>query len=323
MSPLRKNVIGERYGSLTVIEDGPDQGRRERRVYAICDCGNKVLVRLGGLRSGDSKSCRQGSCARRIKTAWIEEDRGFSSPCWISQYAINESGYANIGVSQTQMRHHRYEYEKVKGKIPDLMTLDHLCKVTNCVNPDHLVPMTHEENARRGGSEFDYSNVPLGPKLEPKYLKGGLWNKVDKGYKSLCHEYVGRRSDGYGKVSIKDDSGKPRGVKFHRYRYLREGNDIPHGMVLDHLCDNKICCNPDHLEPKSNGENLRRSISLRGSKLPWNEVMGLRILTLQCGWTSTYTAEVFGVSAGTVFRINHNLGIYEGLDDQVRSLTTN
>ena len=45
---------------------------------------------------------------------------------------------------------HRKVYEALKGPIPHGLSLDHLCRVRCCVNPDHLEPVTHEENVRRG-----------------------------------------------------------------------------------------------------------------------------------------------------------------------------
>lgn len=45
---------------------------------------------------------------------------------------------------------HRIAYELLVGPIPDGLQLDHLCRVRNCVNPDHLEPVTGQENMRRG-----------------------------------------------------------------------------------------------------------------------------------------------------------------------------
>jgi hypothetical protein len=44
---------------------------------------------------------------------------------------------------------HRFAYEFLVGPIPDGLHLDHLCRVRHCVNPDHLEPVTVEENNRR------------------------------------------------------------------------------------------------------------------------------------------------------------------------------
>ncbi len=45
---------------------------------------------------------------------------------------------------------HRFAYQLIKGPIPEGKELDHLCKNTLCVNPDHLEPVTHRENIMRG-----------------------------------------------------------------------------------------------------------------------------------------------------------------------------
>jgi hypothetical protein len=44
---------------------------------------------------------------------------------------------------------HRLSYEYFIGQIPDGLEIDHLCRNTLCVNPDHLKPVTHIENCRR------------------------------------------------------------------------------------------------------------------------------------------------------------------------------
>lgn len=48
-------------------------------------------------------------------------------------------------------------------------------------------------------------------------------------------------------------------VLAHRYSYTQFVGPIPEGLVLDHLCEVKHCVNPDHLEPVTNYENLRRA----------------------------------------------------------------
>lgn len=62
---------------------------------------------------------------------------------------------------------------------------------------------------------------------------------------------------GYGRVwfSKTDD----RFV--HRVAYEWAIGSIPEGLVLDHLCRNRWCVNPSHLEPVTNGENVLRGYS--------------------------------------------------------------
>lgn len=77
-----------------------------------------------------------------------------ASGCWLWQRAINDKGYgvATIGVwpDRAWRGAHRVVYEELVGPIPDGLQLDHLCRVRHCVNPDHLEPVTIEENILRG-----------------------------------------------------------------------------------------------------------------------------------------------------------------------------
>lgn len=45
---------------------------------------------------------------------------------------------------------HRLAYEGLVGPIPEGLQIDHLCRVRNCVNPEHLEPVTSRENTMRG-----------------------------------------------------------------------------------------------------------------------------------------------------------------------------
>jgi hypothetical protein len=72
--------------------------------------------------------------------------------CWIWIAAINNHGYGVFRLNHKNMLAHRIAYELIKGKIPDGLTLDHLCKNPPCVNPDHLESVTLKENILRGES---------------------------------------------------------------------------------------------------------------------------------------------------------------------------
>ena len=76
-------------------------------------------------------------------------------PCWLWT-AKTTRGYGKIGHgsridgTEGHLSAHRVSYEIHRGPIPDGLEIDHLCRVRKCVNPDHLEPVTHIENIRRG-----------------------------------------------------------------------------------------------------------------------------------------------------------------------------
>ena len=69
--------------------------------------------------------------------------------CWLWKGAIQNKGYGQIRVGKKIKYAHRISYELIKESIPEGMTIDHLCFVTNCVNPLHLEVVTMSENIKR------------------------------------------------------------------------------------------------------------------------------------------------------------------------------
>ena len=54
-------------------------------------------------------------------------------------------------------------------------------------------------------------------------------------------------------------------VSAHRLSYETFVGPIPRGLVVDHRCRRPMCVNPEHLEPVTQKENLRRGVGTRGS----------------------------------------------------------
>ena len=71
-----------------------------------------------------------------------------------------------------------------------------------------------------------------------------------------CWVWLGAKMrNGYGQLVV-------GGVHYaaHRYAYQEMVGAIPAGLDLDHLCRNRACTNPDHLEPVTRSENLLRGL---------------------------------------------------------------
>jgi len=69
-----------------------------------------------------------------------------------------------------------------------------------------------------------------------------------------CWEWAGtRQPSGYGAIYVEG-----RILRTHRVSYELLVGPIPEGLHLDHLCRNKACFNPEHLEPVTHVENMRR-----------------------------------------------------------------
>ena len=69
-------------------------------------------------------------------------------------------------------------------------------------------------------------------------------------------------SDGYARIQWYE-GGKKRAGLVHRVAYETFIGLIPDGLDLDHICRNRACCNPEHLEPVTRLENVRRGAKYR------------------------------------------------------------
>lgn len=135
-------------------------------ICGVQDCDRDIFARdwcqkhyTRWLRHGDPEKTYH----RRADDGWtlldrILDDVDAEGLCWLYTACVDSSGYGRITVDGQGKLAHRLVYEELVGELPEeddeenRLTLDHLCRVRNCVNPDHLEVVTMRENTLRGMS---------------------------------------------------------------------------------------------------------------------------------------------------------------------------
>lgn len=108
----------------------------------------------------------------------VDQDRFWSkvmksenpSGCWFWTGFVNDDGYGWFHRGKRDGVRYGGSVFAVVGKIPDGLTLDHLCRNRSCVNPSHLEPVDGRENTLRGfGPSAENARKPSCPKCGGQY----------------------------------------------------------------------------------------------------------------------------------------------------------
>jgi len=92
--------------------------------------------------------------------------------------------------------------------------------------------------------------------VTPEPLWEAFHARSDRPDDVACWRWLGSfTTHGYGILSQGKRNLAPHRVAFELYRH-----PIPDGLVLDHLCRNRWCVNPWHLEPVTNRTNILRGV---------------------------------------------------------------
>lgn len=104
-----------------------------------------------------------------IMQRWpIEQDPVFG--CWLWAGTVNGKGYGSLRVAGEPREAHWAVYEALRGlKQRPGLVLDHYCRRRRCVNPDHLDPVTPQENRRRifARHRRNLTHCPSGHRILP------------------------------------------------------------------------------------------------------------------------------------------------------------
>jgi hypothetical protein len=109
-----------------------------------------------------------------LERFWARVDK--TDGCWSWMGRKDREGYGRFDAGGQNKLAHRFAYEAMIGEIPRDLTIDHLCRNRECVNPTHMEPVTSEENVRRAASNPGRTHCINGHERTPenRYRRPGL-----------------------------------------------------------------------------------------------------------------------------------------------------
>jgi hypothetical protein len=216
--------------------------------------------------------------------------------CWHWTGKIQRSKgrvFGQFWIKPTNVYATKFSWLIHRGVPPEHHKVYNTCNSECCVNPEHLKCVRSEVRP------WDYYKDKFLSKIK----------KCDSG----CWEWQGfvQKSTGYGNICVNDYP-----ILTHRYAYTVFVGPIPKGLHICHRCDNRQCCNPDHLFAGTVQDNMddcvakgrKKMFALRGEKAPnaklkeW-QVVEIKRLLVKGVWDRSRIADVFGVSPGAIHQI--------------------
>ena len=135
------------------------------------------------------------------------------------------------------------------------------CSIAGCTNKAATAGMcnSHYLRQRRHGDPLAGRANQLTGSLADR-----LWPRIQVGSAEECWPWTGAlNGSGYGVISRGGSRVRGDVIKnalAYRAAWELTNGPVPEGLELDHLCRNKACCNPAHLEPVTHEENMRRAM---------------------------------------------------------------
>jgi predicted XRE-type DNA-binding protein len=139
-----------------------------------------------------------------------------------------------------------------------------------------------------------------------------VWGYIDKREQNECWEWTKSLSSGYGRMRVGG-----RKMLAHRIVYELMNGSIPKHTLILHKCDNRKCCNPDHLFIGSHQDNMDDKMNKHRCNSPFGEEHGrsklkkddiseIKRLYLETNVSQRKLSTIFGVTQANIWYIINN-----------------
>lgn len=133
------------------------------------------------------------------------------------------------------------------------------CAFPGCLNGGRKkkgLCSTHYGQSRTGKPLFEINTSQRRRGSPPRIICDEVMCPVP-GLIGPCHVFRGGKSDGYGVIGL---GGSANMGQVHKYILEKENGPVPDGLVLDHQCRVRACCNTDHLRVVTVKVNVTENI---------------------------------------------------------------
>lgn len=159
-----------------------------------------------------------------------------------------------------------------------------LCQC-GCGQATRIAERTHSQGGQRVGQPLHFVN---GHNSRARNVPACGYVIEDRGHDTPCWIWQLGRSGGYAALG---------GGSAHRRNYMAVYGPVPAGLELDHLCRQRDCVRPSHLEAVTHAENVRRG---RRAKLTMQQANEIRAAYAEGCATQIELARRYGVNQTTV-----------------------
>ena len=142
-----------------------------------------------------------------------------------------------------------------------------------------------------------------------------FWSHVEKKGENECWNWIGNKNaSGYGRIVVRYGSrkvGKRKFIAAHRHAYKITNGEIPDGMMIRHSCNNRACCNPNHLSIGTHQDNMTDMVlagrSTYGERNPTSKLTACEVeqirLSRKNGYTLKELGRIYNVSLSNIHLI--------------------